>query len=65
MDGVQFLINEKGEKPAVLLDLEQWGDLWEDFYDILVSRSRAEEEAVSWDNLKAELEQDAANHGTA
>ncbi len=64
MDGVQFLINEKGEKTAVLLDLEQWGDLWEDFYDILVTRSRAQEETVSWDDLKAELEQDAANNGT-
>ncbi|TVQ06068.1 MAG: hypothetical protein EA368_17940 [Leptolyngbya sp. DLM2.Bin27] len=64
MDGVQFLINEKGEKTAVLLDLEQWGDLWEDFYDILVTRSRAEEETVSWDDLKAELEPDAANNGT-
>lgn len=63
MDGVQFLINEKGEKTAVLLDLEQWGDLWEDFYDILVTRSRAEEETVSWDDLKAELEPDAANNG--
>ncbi|PZV06569.1 MAG: hypothetical protein DCF21_22590 [Leptolyngbya sp.] len=64
MDGVQFLINEKGEKTAVLLDLEQWGDLWEDFYDILVTRSRAQEETVSWDDLKAELEPDAANNGT-
>jgi hypothetical protein len=64
MDGVQFLINEKGEKTAVLLDLEQWGDLWEDFYDLLVSRSRAQEETVSWDDLKAELEPDAANNCT-
>ncbi|PZO35988.1 MAG: hypothetical protein DCF17_17890 [Shackletoniella antarctica] len=64
MDGVQFLINEKGEKTAVLLDLEQWGDLWEDFYDLLVSRSRAQEETVSWDDLKAELEPDGANNGT-
>ena len=63
MDGIQFLINEKGEKTAVLLDLEQWGDLWEDFYDILVSRSRADEEVVSWDDLRAELDQDAANNG--
>ena len=64
MDGIQFLINEKGEKTAVLLDLEQWGDLWEDFYDLLVTRSRAQEETVSWDDLKAELEPDAANNGT-
>ena len=58
MDGVQFLVNEDGEKTAVVLDLQKWGDLWEDFYDTLVSRSRAEEKSVSWDALQAELEQD-------
>jgi hypothetical protein len=58
MDGIQFLVNENGEKTAVLLDLKQWGDLWEDVYDILVSRSRDEEETVSWDELEAELDQE-------
>lgn len=58
MEGIQFLVNENGEKTAVLLDLKQWGDLWEDFYDILVSRSRAEEETVSWNDLEAELDQE-------
>lgn len=63
MDGVQFLINEDGEKIAVLLDLQKWGDLWEDFYDTLVSRSRAEEATVSWSDLTADLEQEAATDG--
>ncbi len=40
MRGIQFLVNEDGEKTAVLLDLQEWGDLWEDFYDILVARAR-------------------------
>ena len=56
MKGIQFLINEKGEKVSVLLDLAEWGDLWEDFYDVMVSRSRQNEEEVSWDDLKAEIE---------
>ncbi len=56
MKGVQFLINEEGEKISVLIDLSEWGDLWEDFYDVMISRSRQEEEEVSWDELKAELE---------
>jgi hypothetical protein len=65
MRGVQFLVNEDGEKTSVLLDLREWGDLWEDFYDILLSRSRIQEETVSWDTLEAELtqEQESANHG--
>lgn len=55
MEGVQFLVNEEGEKTSVLIDLNEWGDLWEDFYDIMISRSRQDEAEVSWDELKAEL----------
>ncbi len=50
------MINEKGEKKAVLIDLEEWGELWEDFSDILISRSRENESEISWDELKQELE---------
>lgn len=56
MKGINFVINEKGEKKAVLIDLEEWGELWEDFSDILVSRSRKNELEISWDELKQELE---------
>lgn len=56
MKGVQFVINEEGEKTSVLIDLAEWGDLWEDFYDVMISRSRQEETEVSWDELKAEIE---------
>ncbi|MEA5447946.1 hypothetical protein VB780_05155 [Leptolyngbya sp. CCNP1308] len=63
MRGIQFLVNEDGEKTAVLLDLQEWGDLWEDFYDILVARSRAEEETVSWSDLESELNQENAANG--
>jgi hypothetical protein len=62
MRGVQFLVNENGEKTAVLLDLQEWGQLWEDFHDILVSRSRAQEESVSWDDLQTELDQESSHH---
>ena len=56
MEGVQFLINEEGEKISVLIDLSEWGDLWEDFHDIMVSRSRQDESEISWDELKAGIE---------
>lgn len=58
MKGINFVINEKGEKKAVLIDLEEWGELWEDFSDILVSRSRENEAEISWDELKQELDID-------
>lgn len=56
MKGINFVVNEQGEKKAVLIDLDEWGELWEDFSDILVSRNREDEAEVSWDELKAELE---------
>jgi len=54
MKGIQFVIDDKGEKRAVLLDLEEWGEVWEDIYDTLVSRSRKDEPTVSWEELKAD-----------
>ena len=58
MKGIQFLVDEAGEKQAVLIDLAEWGDLWEDFYDVLVAHSRQEEEEVSWQELKQEFAAD-------
>ena len=37
MEGIQFLVNEDGEKTSVLIDLNQWGELWEDFHDVEAS----------------------------
>ena len=36
MKGIQYLVNDEGKKTAVLIDLEEYGKLWEDFQDILV-----------------------------
>lgn len=58
MKGIQFLIDDTGEKRAVLIDLSEWGDLWEDFYDVLVSHSRQNEEEIPWQELKHEIETD-------
>ncbi len=53
MKGIQHIVDEGGKKTAVIISLEEWGALWEDFYDILVSESRRGERTVSWDELKA------------
>lgn len=31
MEGIQFVIDDKGQKTAVLIDLKKHGELWEDF----------------------------------
>ena len=58
MKGIQYLIDDTGKKTAVVIDLQQWGELWLDFQDILVSRSRVDESEVSWDDLQAEMERE-------
>ena len=63
MKGVEFLVDDSGKKRAVLIDLERWGDLWEDFYDVLASESRKKEPTVSWSELKAEMEQGVQKSG--
>jgi hypothetical protein len=52
--GIQYIVDDQGKKKSVILDLEKWGDYWEDFYDILVSESRREEPTISWEKLKKE-----------
>ncbi|MFO7144966.1 hypothetical protein B9T16_27560 [Arthrospira sp. PCC 8006] len=59
MKGIQFVVNEAGEKQAVLIDLAQWGELWEDFYDVLVAHTREDEEEVSWEELKQDIQAEA------
>ena len=59
MRGVQFVVDETGKRKAVILDLEEWGEIWEDIYDILVSEARRKEPRVSWNTLKAELQEDS------
>ena len=41
--GVQFLVDESGEKTAVLIDLRKHAKLWEDFYDRALAASRQRE----------------------
>ena len=43
LKGVKYVLDEKGELEAVLIDLVKHGQLWEDFQDLLVSRSRRKE----------------------
>jgi hypothetical protein len=57
MRGIKFVVDDLGKKKAVLIDLEEWGELWEDFYDVLTSESRKDEPTVPWSDLKEEMKQ--------
>ena len=55
MKGIQFVVDEQGNKNAVLIDLSQWGELWEDICDVMVSQARRDEAQAPWEELKAEI----------
>ena len=46
-----------GEKTAVLIDLKQYSELWEDFYDGLVARQRADEPRQPLELVRKALKQ--------
>ena len=54
MKGIQFVVDDTGKRKAVIIDLEEWGEFWEDIYDILISEGRRGESSVPWEELKAE-----------
>ncbi len=55
MTGVQFITDEKGRKTAAVIDLRKHRALWEDFEDVLVSRSRRNEKRIPFEKVKAGL----------
>lgn len=55
LKGIQFVVDESGEKTAVQIDLKKYGDLWEDFYDTLVAASRADEPRETLEEVKQRL----------
>ena len=40
---------------AVLLDLEEWGELWEDIYDNMLARERVDEPSTPLEEFEDEL----------
>jgi len=53
--GVEFVIDESGEKKAVLIDLKRHGEAWEDFYDALRAQERKSEPRESLDDVKEKV----------
>jgi hypothetical protein len=55
MRGFKFVVDEKGEKKAVVIDLDQHGDLWEDFYDTWLASEREQEPRESLEVVREKL----------
>ncbi|MBW4473488.1 MAG: hypothetical protein KME45_24395 [Stenomitos rutilans HA7619-LM2] len=55
MQGIQFLVDRQGRKTAVVIDLEEHSELWEDIYDAWLARSREDEPRELLEDVKQRL----------
>ena len=55
MKGIDFVVDEAGERKAVVIDLSEHGDLWEDFFDTLVAQERQDEPRETLAEVKEKL----------
>ena len=53
MRGIRFVVDEKGRRVALLIDLEKHGAIWEGFWDGLVSESRRNEKSIPYEQYRA------------
>ncbi len=56
MEGIQYIVNRKGEKTAVLMDIRKYADLWEDVYDALLAEKRKDEPRESLESVRNRLQ---------
>ena len=55
MKGVQFVVDDKGRRTGVFIDLVKNPDLWEDVFDLALIRRRANEPRLSLMDVKRRL----------
>ncbi len=58
MGKVKYLVDESGQKTAVVLPVDEYEDLLEDIHDLAVIAERKDESTTSFDELKKRLEAD-------
>jgi len=54
----QYVIDEKGQKTAVILPIEEYKELLEDIHDLAVIAERRDEPTITFEELKKKLRKD-------
>jgi hypothetical protein len=52
-----YIIDDQGEKTAVVINLEQWGKEWEEFYHLLLKQSFSSENWIHQASFSERLDQ--------
>ena len=55
LKGIQFVVDEQGKRKAVQIDVKMYGDLWEDFYDMIIALERESEPCETLEEVKKRL----------
>jgi hypothetical protein len=56
MKGIEYIIDDQGDKTAVVINLEQWGKEWEAFYNLLLKQSFPSENWVHQGSFSEKLD---------
>jgi len=51
----QYIVNEEGQKMAVVLPIDEYEELLEDLHDLAIIAERRDEPTISFDELKKRL----------
>ena len=54
----RYIIDEKGEKTAVVLPVEEYEELLEDLHDLAIIAERRDEPTIAFEELKKRLSED-------
>ena len=52
MKGIEYLVDDAGKRKAVVIDLSEHKELWEDFHDAMLAEQRRDEPRESLDDVK-------------
>lgn len=63
VSGIQYVTEEKGQRVAVLIDLNMHRALGEDIEDLLVSRLRRHEKRIPLEQYRAQRQKRAGTRG--
>jgi hypothetical protein len=55
MKGIRYVVDNKGRRTAVILDLKIHRELWEDICDVLVAEKRLKEPRIPFAHVEAGL----------
>ena len=54
----QYIVDEKGQRTAVIIPIEEYEELLEDLHDLAIIAERRDEPTIDFEELKKRLKED-------